>query len=59
MGAFFSCDGMMDTHQKYLEGGEKIYAPKVDSLVFHNGKGRAQVWFWLLESPNVRSVDIF
>jgi hypothetical protein len=50
---------MMDTHQKYLEGGEIIYAPKVDSLVFHNGKGRAQVWFWLLESPNVRSVDIF
>jgi hypothetical protein len=58
-GIFFSCDDMMDTHRKYLEGGEKIYAPKVDSLVFHNGKGRAQVWFWLLESPNVRSVDIF
>ncbi|MDR1222076.1 MAG: discoidin domain-containing protein [Tannerella sp.] len=58
-GVFFSCDGMMDVHQQYLEGGEKIYAPKVDSLVFHNGKGRAQVWFWLLESPNVRSVDIF
>jgi hypothetical protein len=50
---------MMDTHRKYLEGGETIYAPKVDSLVFHNGKGRVQLWFWLLESPNVRSVDIF
>jgi hypothetical protein len=50
---------MMDTHQKYLEGGEIIYAPKVDSLVFHNGKGRVQLWFWLLESPNVRSVNIF
>jgi hypothetical protein len=49
----------MDVHQQYIEGGEKIYAPKVDSLVFRNGKGRAQVWFWLLESPNVRSVDIF
>ncbi|MDR1224593.1 MAG: discoidin domain-containing protein [Tannerella sp.] len=58
-GIFFSCDGMMDTHRKYLEGGETVYAPKVDSLVFHNGKGRAQLWFWLLESPNVRSVDIF
>jgi hypothetical protein len=56
---FFSCDDMMDVHQKYLEGGEKIYAPKVDSLVFHNGKGRVQLWFWLLEAPNVRSVDIF
>jgi hypothetical protein len=58
-GVFFSCDGMMDTHQEYLKGGEKIYAPKVDSLVFRNGKERAQLWFWLLESPNVRSVDIF
>jgi hypothetical protein len=42
-GAFFSCDDMMDTHRKYLEGGEIIYAPKVDSLVFHNGKGRVQL----------------
>jgi hypothetical protein len=50
---------MMDVHQKYLEGGEIIYAPKVDSLVFRNGKGRTQLWFWLLESPNVRSVDIY
>jgi hypothetical protein len=50
---------MMDVHQQYLEGGETIYAPKEDSLVYHNGKGRAQVCFWLLESPNVRSVDIF
>jgi hypothetical protein len=58
-GMFFSCDDMMDVHQKYLEGGEKIYAPKVDSLVFYNGKGRVQLWFWLLEAPNVRSVDIF
>jgi hypothetical protein len=50
---------MMDTHQKYLEGGEKIYAPKVNSLVFFNGKNRVLMWFWLLESPNVRSVDVF
>jgi hypothetical protein len=50
---------MMDVHQKYLEGGEKVYAPKVDSLYFFNGKKRVVMWFWLLESPNVRSVDIF
>jgi hypothetical protein len=59
VGTFFSCDDMMDVHQKYLEGGEIIYAPKVDSLVFYNGKSRAQLCIWLLESPNVRSVDIF
>jgi hypothetical protein len=58
-GIFFSCSDMMDTHQKYLEGGEKIYAPKVDSLYLYNGKNRVMLRFWLLESPNVRSVDIF
>jgi hypothetical protein len=58
-GVFFACGDMMDAHRKYIEGGEIIYAPKVDSLVFHNGKGRAQLWFWLRESPNVKSVDIF
>jgi hypothetical protein len=50
---------MMDVHQKYLEGGEKIYAPKVDSLYFFNGRKQVMMQFWLLESPNVRSVDIF
>jgi hypothetical protein len=58
-GMFSSCDDMMDVHREYIEGGEIIYAPKVDSLVFRNGKRRAQLWFWLLESLNVRSVDIF
>jgi hypothetical protein len=50
---------MMDVHQKYLEGGEKVYAPKVDSLYFFNGRKQVMMQFWLLESPNVRSVDIF
>jgi hypothetical protein len=58
-GLFFSCSDMMDVHQKYLEGGEKIYAPRVAMFVVHDGKGRAQLQFWLLESPNVRSVDVF
>jgi hypothetical protein len=50
---------MMDVHKEYIKGGEIIYSPKVDSLVFYNGKGRVQLWVWLLESPNVRSVDVF
>jgi hypothetical protein len=58
-GLFFSCDDMMDVHRKYLEDGEKIYAPRVALALLYNGKGRAQLQFWLLESPNVRSVDVF
>jgi hypothetical protein len=58
-GVFVSCDDMMDIHRKYIEGGEKIYAPKVDSLFFYNGENRVQMWFWLFEAPNVRSVDVF
>jgi hypothetical protein len=50
---------MMDVHREYIEGGEKIYAPKTDSLYFYNGKNRVLMQFWLLESPNVRSVDVF
>jgi len=54
-----SCEKMMDVHKEWLEGGEIIYAPKVDSLVFLNGENRVQMQFWLLEAPNVRSVDVF
>jgi hypothetical protein len=50
---------MMDVHREYIEGGEKIYAPKTDSLYFYNGKDRVLMQLWLLESPNVRSVDVF
>jgi hypothetical protein len=50
---------MMDVHREYIEGGEKIYAPKTNSLYFYNGKNRVLMQFWLLESPNVRSVDVF
>ena len=58
-GLFASCEGMNDRHRGYLEGGEKIYAPRVDSLCFFNGKNRVLMQFWLRESPNVRSVDVF
>lgn len=54
-----SCENMMDKHIHWFEGGEKIYAPKVDSLMFLNGINRVLMQFWLLESPNLKSVDVF
>jgi hypothetical protein len=49
----------MDIHKKYIEDGETIYAPKVDSLQFRAGKDRISFQAWLLNSPNVRTVDVF
>ena len=58
-GFFATCDKMEDKHKKWIEDGEKIYAPRIDSLVVYNGIGRGYVKFWLLESPNVKTVDFF
>ena len=49
----------MDVHKEYIKGGEIIYAPKPDSIAFYAGKGRIKFRFWLYNSPNVTSVDLF
>ena len=54
-----SCDGLMDFHKDYIKDGETIYAPKVDSMSFIAGKERILFQFWLYNSPNVKTVDIF
>ena len=54
-----SCDNFMDVHQEYNKGGEIIYAPKIDSMVFIAGRNRIQFRYWLYKSPNVRSVDLY
>lgn len=59
LSALVSCEDMMDKHQDYIEGGEIIYAPKPDSIAFIPGKGRILFRYWLYNSPNVSSVDIF
>jgi hypothetical protein len=59
LSAFVSCEDMMDIHHDYIEGGEIIYAPKPDSIAFLSGKGRIMFRYWLYNSPNVSSVDIF
>lgn len=54
-----SCEDMMSIHGKYTEGGEIIYAPKLDSIAFLPGKGEIMFRYWLYNSPNVKSVDVF
>ncbi|GHS96701.1 chitobiase [Bacteroidia bacterium] len=56
---FSACENMMDIHEKYLEGGEIIYAPKLDSLQFYPGKERILFRFWLNNAPNVKEVVLY
>jgi len=59
LSSFVACQDFMDIHKEYIEGGEIIYAPKVDSMVFIAGHNRLQFRYWLYKSPNVRSVDLY
>ena len=54
-----SCEDFMDVHEKYIEDGEIIYAPKVDSIEFIAGQERILFRFWLYNSPNVKFVNLF
>jgi hypothetical protein len=55
----FSCDGMMDVHQKYIEDGEIVYMPKPESVEFLAGRERVVLRIVLYNSPNAKSVDIY
>ncbi|MDR2145453.1 MAG: discoidin domain-containing protein [Tannerella sp.] len=55
----FSCGDMMKIHEEYIEGGEIVYAPRVDTSMFIAGKERALFRFYLYNSPNVKSVDVY
>jgi hypothetical protein len=57
--SLYSCDNFMDVHKEYIQDGEIIYAPKVDSVEFVAGKGKILFRAWLLNSPNVKSIDLF
>ncbi|GAP71538.1 hypothetical protein SAMD00024442_134_2 [Candidatus Symbiothrix dinenymphae] len=53
-----ACEGMMDVHKDYLEGGEKVYLSKPLSVNFRAGYGRVVAELVLYNSPNVKTVDI-
>ena len=55
----FSCEDMMDIHEDFIKGGEKIYAPSVDSVIFSSGNQRVQFEYWLYDAPSVRSVNVY
>jgi hypothetical protein len=54
-----ACEDFMEIHEKYIEDGEIIYAPKVDTVAFLAGRERLMFRFRLYNSPNVRSVNLY
>jgi len=56
---FTACEDMMDVHKKFVEGGEIVYAPNLDSIKFYAGDNRVYFKFWALNGVNLKSVDLF
>lgn len=54
-----SCEDFMEKHKEYIKDGEIIYSPKPDSVAFIAGKNRIMFRFWLYNSPNVKTVDVY
>lgn len=54
----YSCDNFMDIHKEYLEGGEIIYAPKPDSVVFIAGNNRILFRCWMYNGVNVKTLNV-
>ncbi|MDR2040111.1 MAG: DUF4998 domain-containing protein, partial [Bacteroidales bacterium] len=59
MSMFASCDDMMDVHKEYIEGGEIVYAPNLDSLCFYAGHNKVYFKFWTFNAVNVGSIDLY
>lgn len=53
-----SCEDFMDIHKEYLEGGEIIYAPKPDSVVFIAGRNRILFKGWIYNGVNVQTLNV-
>ncbi|MCL3778950.1 DUF4998 domain-containing protein [Prolixibacteraceae bacterium JC049] len=57
--ALCSCDSMNDIHSEYLEGGEKIYLGKVDSLKALPGQNRIELNWLINADPRVTKWTVF
>ena len=54
----FSCSQMNEIHDEFLEGGERTYIGKVDSLKIFPGNERVKLRFWISD-PRAKAVKFF
>ena len=53
------CEDMTDIYQKYIENGEIVYAPKLDSTKFYAGEEQVYFKFWVFNAASVKTVDVY
>jgi hypothetical protein len=56
---FASCEDFMDKHQKYIEGGEIIYASKPLTIQFNAGFEQIEFICLIENATNVKTIDIY
>lgn len=54
-----SCDDMMEVHKPFIEGGEKVYAQKLDQFGFYAGHNQVYFRFYMANATNIESVDLY
>ncbi|MDD3969099.1 MAG: DUF4998 domain-containing protein [Proteiniphilum sp.] len=56
---FSSCENMMEVHKQFVEGGEKVYAPKLDESSFFAGHNQVYFKFYMANTTNIKTVDLY
>ena len=55
----YSCENMNDIHKEFIEGGEKIYPGRVDSLNIYPGNERVKLSWLLMSDQNITSCRVY
>ena len=56
---FSSCENMMEVHKQFVEGGEKVYASKLDESNFFAGHNQVYFKFYMANTTNIKTVDLY
>ncbi len=56
---FSSCENMMEVHKQFVEGGEKVYASKLDESNFFAGHNQVYFKFYMTNTTNIKTVDLY
>lgn len=54
-----SCEKMDSSYAEFLEGGEKVYSGRPDSLVALSGNGRVKLYWDLIADPKIVKCKVF
>ena len=58
MASMIGCDKFTDIHQDFIDSGEIIYAPKLDSVAVYAGNNRVKVGLWYFNGHHLKSTLI-